>query len=100
VYPECLARTRPKEGVLSAVGQFHLATSLAECAVNALDARCMAKMQQMRWSGRAADLRLQVRTVVLNGDLEHQLADESPRPVDKSRLACFSEQTLPVLKAS
>jgi hypothetical protein len=63
VYPECLARTLPKEGVLSAADQFHLATSLAECAVNALDARCMAKVQQMPWSERAANLRLQVRAV-------------------------------------
>jgi hypothetical protein len=51
---------------------------LAESAVNALVSRRMIKKQQMGWSRRSAQLLLQVRTAVLNGDLEKQLADKPP----------------------
>jgi hypothetical protein len=49
---------------------------LAESAVNALVSRRMIKKQQMGWSRRSAQLLLQVRIAVLNGDLEKQLADK------------------------
>jgi hypothetical protein len=44
-------------------------TSVTEGAANVLVNRRMNKAQQMRWSGRGADLLLQVRCGVYNGSL-------------------------------
>ena len=38
----------------------------------------MVKKQQMRWSEQGANLLLQVRVVVANGDLEDRLAYQPP----------------------
>jgi hypothetical protein len=44
-------------------------TSVTEATANFLVNRRMNKLQQMRWSGRGADLLLQVRCAVFNGTL-------------------------------
>ena len=44
-------------------------TSITEGTANFLVNRRMAKSQQMRWSRRGADLRLQVRCAGFNGKL-------------------------------
>jgi hypothetical protein len=45
-------------------------TGFVESAVNQVMSKRMAKKQQMQWSRRGAHLLLQVRTEVLNEDLE------------------------------
>jgi len=49
----------------------------AESTVNFLINRRMNKSQQMRWSRRGADLLLQVRAAVLNGEFDALLKPES-----------------------
>jgi len=59
-----------------------LASTAAEASVNNLVARRMVKKQQMRWSERGANLLLQVRVALANGDLADRLAylpPEQPR---------------------
>ena len=45
-----------------------MGTALTEATANFLVNRRMAKVQQMRWSRRGADLLLQVRCAALNGN--------------------------------
>jgi hypothetical protein len=52
----------------------------AESTVNFLINRRMNKSQQMRWSRRGADLLLQVRAAVLNGDFDALVRPESVPP--------------------
>jgi hypothetical protein len=47
-----------------------IATSFVESTVNQVVSKRMAKSQQMAWTERGAHLLLQVRTRVLNGELE------------------------------
>jgi hypothetical protein len=47
-----------------------IGTGFVESAVNQVMSKRMAKKQQMQWSRRGAHLLLQVRTEVLNEDLE------------------------------
>ena len=55
-----------------------IASTAAEANVNNLVARRMVKKQQMRWSVRWANLLLQVRVALANGDLAERLADRPP----------------------
>jgi hypothetical protein len=50
-----------------------IATSFVESTVNQVVSKRMAKSQQMAWTERGAHLLLQVRTRVLNGELEETL---------------------------
>ncbi|MEO8244197.1 MAG: hypothetical protein ABI832_17980, partial [bacterium] len=53
-------------------------STAAEASVNNLVARRMVKKQQMRWSVGGANLLLQVRVAVANGDLADRLAYQTP----------------------
>lgn len=55
-----------------------IASTSAEASVNNLVARRMVKKQQMRWSEQGANLLLQVRVALANGDLEDHLAYQPP----------------------
>lgn len=55
-----------------------IASTAAEASVNNLVARRMVKKQQMRWSERGANLLLQVRVALANGDLAKRLAYRPP----------------------
>jgi len=55
-----------------------IASTAAEASVNNLVARRMVKKQQMRWSERGANLLLQVRVALANGDLAERLAYRPP----------------------
>jgi hypothetical protein len=55
-----------------------IASTAAEASVNNLVARRMVKKQQMRWSERGANLLLQVRVGLANGDLAERLAYQPP----------------------
>ena len=55
-----------------------IASTAAEANVNNLVARRMVKKQQMRWSVRGANLLLQVRVALANGDLAERLAYRPP----------------------
>ena len=55
-----------------------IASTAAEASVNNLVARRMVKKQQMRWSERRANLLLQVRVAIANGDLADRLAYQPP----------------------
>ncbi len=56
-----------------------IASTAAEAGVNNLVARRMVKKQQMRWSERGANLLLQVRVFLANGDLAERLAYQPPK---------------------
>src|SRR5262252_2563517 len=64
-----------------------IATSFAESTVNEVISKRMVKKQQMRWTPRGAHLLLQVRTRVLNDDLEATFARWYPalRPAAPAR---------------
>ena len=65
-------------------------TSITEGTANVLVDRRMNKSQQMRWSRRGADLRLQVRCAALNGKLGSgfgQLFDTEADPLTDLVLA-------------
>ena len=47
-----------------------ISTAFAESTINQVVSKRMVKRQQMRWSQRGAHHLLQVRTKVLNGDLQ------------------------------
>jgi len=47
-----------------------IATAFAESTVNQVISKRMVKKQQMRWTPRGAHLLLQVRTRVLNDELQ------------------------------
>jgi hypothetical protein len=55
-----------------------IASTAAEASVNNLVAKRMVKKQQMRWSERGANLLLQVRVAIANGDLADRLAYQPP----------------------
>ncbi|MCA0273870.1 MAG: hypothetical protein LCH69_17650 [Proteobacteria bacterium] len=55
-----------------------IASTSAEASVNNLVARRMVKKQQMRWSEQGANLLLQVRVALADGDLEERLAYRPP----------------------
>jgi len=55
-----------------------IASTAAEANVNNLVARRMVKKQQMRWSELGANLLLQVRVALANGDLAERLAYQPP----------------------
>ena len=55
-----------------------IASTSAEANVNNLVARRMVKKQQMRWSERGANLLLQVRVALANGDFAERLAYQPP----------------------
>ncbi len=46
-----------------------ISSAVAEATVNQVISKRMVKQQQMRWSRDGAQLLLQVRTQILNGDL-------------------------------
>ena len=69
--------------------------SPAEASVNNLVARRMVKKQQMRWSEQGANLLLQVRVVVANGDLEDRLAYQPPVQPSGHHLAFRTSAALP-----
>ena len=54
------------------------ASTSAEAGVNNLVARRMAKKQQMRWTQHGANLLLQVRVAIANGDLAERLGYQPP----------------------
>ncbi|MCA9775326.1 MAG: ISKra4 family transposase [Candidatus Eremiobacteraeota bacterium] len=58
--------------------QERISTGFTESAVNQVVAKRMVKKQQMRWSPRGAHLFLQVRTRVLNEELEDVFRDWYP----------------------
>ena len=55
-----------------------ISTTSAEASVNNLVARRMVKKQQMRWSEQGANLRLQVRVALANGNLDERPACQPP----------------------
>lgn len=55
-----------------------IASRADEASVNTLVARRMVKKQQMRWSEGGANLLLQVRIALANGDLAKRLAYQPP----------------------
>ena len=55
-----------------------ISTGFVESAVNQFMSKRMAKKQQMQWSRRGAHLLLQVRTQVLNEDLEESFGTWYP----------------------
>ncbi len=55
-----------------------IASTSAEASVNNLVARRMVKKQQMRWTEKGANLLLQVRVAIANGNLKERLAYQSP----------------------
>jgi hypothetical protein len=55
-----------------------IASTAAEANVNNLVARRMVKKQQMRWSVRGANLLLEVRVALTNGELTERLAYRPP----------------------
>ena len=59
-------------------GGKRIASTAAEASVNKLVARRMVKKQQMRWSERGANLLIQVRVALANGDLAERLAYRPP----------------------
>jgi len=56
-----------------------IATSFVESTVNQVVSKRMAKTQQMAWTERGAHLLLQVRTRVLNGELEESFRGWYPK---------------------
>jgi hypothetical protein len=68
-------------------------TGFVESAVNQVMSKRMAKIQQMQWSRRGAHLLLQVRTEVLNEDLEECFRAWYPgfRPRLQKAAACPPE---------
>jgi hypothetical protein len=56
-----------------------LSTAFAESTINQVVSKRMVKRQQMRWSQRGAHPLLQVRTKVLNGDLQATFGRWYPR---------------------
>jgi hypothetical protein len=67
-----------------------IGTGFVESAVNQVMSKRMAKKQQMQWSRRGAHLLLQVRTGVLNEDLEECFRAWYPgfRPRPQKAAAC------------
>jgi hypothetical protein len=55
-----------------------IASTSAEASVNNLVAKRMVKKQQMRWTQNGANLLLQVRVALANGDLAERLAYRPP----------------------
>ena len=55
-----------------------IASASAEANVNNLVARRKVKKQQMRWSERGANLLIQVRVALANGELAERLAYQPP----------------------
>jgi negative regulator of sigma E activity len=55
-----------------------IAATAAEASVNSLIARRMVKKQQMRWTEKGANLLLQVRVAIANGNLKERFAYQSP----------------------
>lgn len=55
-----------------------IASTSAEAGVNNLVARRMVKKQQMRWTQNGANLLLQVRVAIANGDLAERLGYRPP----------------------
>ncbi len=49
-----------------------ISTAFAESTINQVVSKRMVKKQQMRWSQKGAHLLLQVRTRVLNGELQDE----------------------------
>jgi len=56
-----------------------ISTAIAESTVNQVISKRMVKKQQMQWTPRGAHLLLQVRTRVLNEDLEQTFREWYPR---------------------
>lgn len=56
-----------------------IASTSAEASVNNLVAKRMVKKQQMRWPEKGANLLLQVRVAIANGNLKDRLAYQSPK---------------------
>lgn len=77
-----------------------IATSLAEASVNAVVAKRFVKKQQMRWSFGGADLLLQVRTAVIDGELRERMHYEPPPSRHDQRLAALFEPKPPLLHAA
>jgi hypothetical protein len=55
-----------------------ISTAFVEPTVNTVISRRMVKKQQMRWTPRGAHLLLQIRTCVLNDELEAKFGDWYP----------------------
>jgi hypothetical protein len=81
-----------------------IASTSAEASVNNLVAKRMVKKQQMRWTQNGANLLLQVRVALANGDLAERLAYRPPaqpkQPVISHfvpvRLCCTNRLTVRV----
>lgn len=67
----------PNYGELYRYGE-RISTGFTESAVNQVLSKRMSKKQQMRWTRQGAHHLLQIRTVVLNGDLRHKFAEWYP----------------------
>ena len=55
-----------------------ISTGFVESAVNYVVAKSLTKRQQMQWSPNGAHLLLQMRTWVLNGELEQTFREWHP----------------------
>ncbi|MDF5757339.1 hypothetical protein [Spongiactinospora sp. TRM90649] len=63
-----------------------ISSATAEATVNHVISRRMVKKQQMRWTPRGAHLLLQIRTRVLNHDLEDDFVrwyPDPPKPINR-----------------
>ena len=72
-----------------------IASTSAEASVNNLVARRMVKKQQMRWSERGANLLLQVRVALADGDLLGPCQRRSSRPPRFTSRPCNHGRTSP-----
>jgi hypothetical protein len=66
-----------------------IASTGAEAMANNVVARRMVKKQQMRWSVRGANLLLQVRVALANGDLAERLAHRPPEQPRQTIISPF-----------
>ncbi|RUW82304.1 MAG: hypothetical protein E5V66_15625 [Mesorhizobium sp.] len=76
----------------------HVATTLAESAVNSLVGKRMVKTQQMRWSLRGARMLMRVRTADLNGELPNRLRAPFLQP--ESKVPPLFKPKPPLLRAA
>jgi hypothetical protein len=79
-------------------GGRRVSTSLAESAVNSLVAKRMVKNQQMRWSPSGANLMLQVKAAMVNGNLRQRLRHKPNLPA--LPLHPIFQPTPPLLRAA
>ena len=76
------------QGIIPSYAERHLAgepisSATAEATVNLVIAKRMVKKQQMRWSPAGAHNLLQVRTRVLDHQLDHDINRWHPRAISE-----------------